>query len=151
MRPEELMCGDLISMGGVVRVVTGVHVKETENGVDLITTMIPGFTFPESNLSFRAFYANPIPLTPEILEKNGWYKSHYGYGRDCMRLDGNEDELPDGADNALASALWSIDKDYQYHHLEFFMWKGHTMTTVHYVHELQHVFRLHGVEKEIVL
>lgn len=93
----------------------------------------------------------PIPLTPEILKKNGWVRTKYGYGRDCMEIHG-ADELPEGVDNALSMARWSIDKNYQYHFLELLMWEGSVMQhNVHYVHQLQHAFRIFGIEKEIEL
>lgn len=96
----------------------------------------------------------PIPLTPEILEKNGWKKAAFngGYGRKGMRLDGyNGNELPEGVENALSFAQWSIDEHFQYHLLEIYMWKGSVHLWVHYVHELQHALRLCGIEKEIEL
>lgn len=93
----------------------------------------------------------PIPLTPEILEKNGWVRTKYCYGRDCMELHG-ADELPEGVDNALSMARWSIDNFYQYHFLDLCMWKGNvSQHDVHFVHQLQHAFRIFGIEKEIEL
>lgn len=93
----------------------------------------------------------PIPLTPDILEKNGWVRTKYCYGRDCMEIHG-ADKLTEGVDNALSMARWSIDKNYQYHFLDLYMWKGSVMQhNVHYVHQLQHAFRIFGIEKEIVL
>ena len=93
----------------------------------------------------------PIPITPEILEKNGWMKTKYAYGRDCMEIHGT-DELPEGIDNALSMARWSIDKNFQYHFLDLYMWKGSVMQhDVHYVHQLQHAFKFFGIEKEITI
>lgn len=96
----------------------------------------------------------PIPLTPEILEKNGWYhaKFHGSYGRQAMRIDGcYQDELPKGVDNALSFAQWSLDKKFMYHFLEIFMWVGSIHLKIEYVHELQHALRFCGIEKEIEL
>lgn len=147
MKAEELMVGDLISMGGVIRVVTGIHDKETENGVDLITTMIPGHTFPESNLSFQAYYCYPIPLTPEILEKNGFEKldfSHYHINNRALVLDA------DGKWDSPLSWHWvvtemSTNAKGQRVVLDYYV------ATIKYVHELQHALRICRIEKEITL
>lgn len=72
MKAKELMIGDLINGFGVVRRVTGIHGLERPEDDGLLTTTVPGCEFPESNLSFRPCYARPIPLTEEILEKNGF-------------------------------------------------------------------------------
>ena len=97
---------------------------------------------------------SPIPLTPEILEKNGWYHGKFdgSYGRKAMRLDGPyKDKLPDGVDNALSFAQWSIDEKFEYHLLDVYLWKGSVHLWIEYVHELQHIFRLCGIEKEVEL
>lgn len=150
MKIDELIPGDWVRIIDEDGCLTYFFSGKVE-AIDMLENIYVKAPGDETAYPYSVDCAEPISLTPEILEKNGWYKSHYGYGRDCMRLDGNENKLPDGAENAFSSALWSIDKDYQYHHLEFFMWKGHTMTTVHYVHELQHVFRLHNTNLEIKL
>ena len=94
----------------------------------------------------------PIPLTPEILKKNGWHKAKQNgsYDRKCMRLDGLK-ELPEGVDNALSFAQWCIDPKFEYHLLDIYMWKGCVMLWIEYVHQLQHALRLCGIDKEIVL
>lgn len=85
----------------------------------------------------RELFANPedlqpIPLTPEILEKNGW--THYEddkdsfHGKDCVFLNQKEGGYGVCIDNVRTIS-----------------------GTIHYVHELQHALRLCGIEKEIVL
>ena len=143
----ELMIGDLISMNGVVRKVTSIHQKETENGVDLITTMIPGFTFPITNLSFRPSCAQPIPLTPDILEKNGFEKldfSHYHIKDRTLVLDA------DGKWDGPLSWHWvvtEIDTNAKGQPVVL----DYYVATINYVHELQHAMRLCGIDKEINL
>ena len=130
MKANELMIGDLINGFGVVRRVTGIHGLERPEDDGLLTTMVPGCEFPESNLSFRPCYAQPIPLTAEILEKNGFvyddlpmsqYFEQYGlqlyYGGNGFRI------------NCGINVSLIIDS----------------------VHELQHALRLCGIEKEIIL
>lgn len=155
MKPQDLMVGDLISMGGVIRVVTGIHDKETENGVDLITTMIPGHTFPDSNLSFQASYCYPIPITPEILEKNGFVKEKEKEEEDGFGITYYFHERPYTTqitlykepicDVSILFKAWgrapSSEGGVNDIHL----------CSVKYVHEMQHALRLCGIEKEIVV
>lgn len=84
-------------------------------------------------------YLDPIPLTPEILEKNGF--GYFSIG---------------GAEN------WYIKDDY--YNLHICEWSDSiwvlrydstemnipcTKVTFSYIHELQHALRLCGIEKEI--
>jgi len=77
----------------------------------------------------------PIPLTAEILEKNGWNKEVYSN----ESWDNEEIE---------ALSLW-IGEDGKN------SWWWHVgvelVTPINYVHELQHALRLCGIEKEIVV
>lgn len=102
---------------------------------------------------FVWYDTEPIPLTTEILEKNGWKKAFLseGYGRRGMRLDGipYTTGLPKGVDNALNFAEWSIDEKFEFHLLVIYMWKGSIRLWVNYVHELQHALRLCGIDKTI--
>ena len=139
MNVRDLMIGDLIKFKYLPR-----HDDDVFNGrvcADMIKQS-------------GDFEIIPIPLTPEILEKNGWYHGRFdgSYGRKAMRLDGPyKDKLPDGVDNALSFAQWSIDEKFEYHLLDVYLWKGSVHVWIEYVHELQHVFKLCGIEKEIVL
>ena len=104
-------------------------------------------------------YLEPIPLTPEILEKNGFY---YGYTSNEEDLASNtivqlsEDDkgwcwdegcgaikviFPNEADGGMLV----IDDQSFDRHLEF------VYSATIYVHELQHAMRLLGIEKEIIL
>lgn len=144
MKANELMIGDWVMLDGKEpKQITGLKTHSCKHGYVQI-----------KNIDCSAEYLEPIPLTPEILEKNGWYhaKFHGSYGRQAMRIDGcYQDELPKGVDNALCFAQWSIDKKFMYHFLEIFMWVGSIHLKIEYVHELQHALRLCGIEKEIKL
>ena len=75
----------------------------------------------------------PIPLTAEILEKNGFdmdgYVVHFKEDEHYMlEMVFEDDEL-----------RWTINCD------------EYTIMNFEYVHELQHALRLCGVEKEIIL
>lgn len=83
-------------------------------------------------------FVEPIPLTPEILEKNGVVKPKLSWWR---RL-----ESPCGA-------LWLAQ------HTDGSWWlyssddcdKHENFAEIHYVHQLQHALRLCGIEMEIEL
>lgn len=86
----------------------------------------------------------PIPLTPEILEKNfgrpyglGWYDVY-----ELKRIEGE--------------GIYYIRDAYRYPSKERFSIikaddKEITFCSLKYVHELQHALKLCGIEKEIVL
>jgi len=86
----------------------------------------------------------PIPLTPEILEKNfgrpyglGWYDVY-----ELKRIEGE--------------GIYYIRDAYRYPSKERFSIikaddKEITFCSLKYVHELQHALRLAGIEKEIIL
>lgn len=80
----------------------------------------------------------PIPLTPEILEKNGFKK--------C-----DECEQWTLYKHSCYNILWSADEPY----LEIVSYNGDSgefnRMGISFVHELQHALRLCGIEKEVVL
>lgn len=142
MKAKELQIGDYVNYRGQIIKVTSLYDKGGSNEV--------GWSDKES-VWVNADNVEPIPLTAEILEKNGWIKTKYAYCRDCMEIHG-ADKLPKGVYNALSMARWSIDKNFQYHFLELYMWEGNVMQqNVHYVHQLQHAFHIFGIEIEIEL
>lgn len=132
MNARELMIGDLINAFGVVRMVTSIHGLERPEDEGLLTTMVPGCEFPESNLSFRPCYAQPIPLTVEMLEKNGWKKEDVFGSLIKYRFTGPIDIETGGETFRLSN--------------NYFFCGG-----IHYVHKLQHALRICGIEKEITV
>ena len=80
---------------------------------------------------FRVEDLSPIPLTPEILEKNGWEKTPTGY---VFYTDGKKYD----------NSLWYIfdSNTFVVNTAEF---------QIKFVHQLQHALRLCGIEKEIIL
>lgn len=85
-----------------------------------------------------------IPLTPEILEKNGFVNKK---GRFMQK--GNFDDPP--------LIMWHLIDDKILGHPKSQLEIHHGEESIHvsllciYVHELQHALRLCGIEKEIVL
>ena len=71
----------------------------------------------------------PIPLTPEILEKNGFVEQAF-----------------------IQNSIWSIQGfSLECHFATWEYYWANGDVTIEYVHELQHVLRLLGITKEIVL
>lgn len=77
----------------------------------------------------------PIPLTPEILEKNGFVKNKYG-------------EMTLELDNALGTTEIVLVPSYDE---VYYWWKvnNELITKIKSIHELQHALRLCGIDKEI--
>lgn len=87
---------------------------------------------------------NPIPLTPEILEKNRFEFKHKG-----IEFDHYETSLENGK-----TLLLSFDRGEHY----YLMYEEKGERGLHqidcplgYVHQLQHALRLANIEKEITL
>ena len=79
----------------------------------------------------------PIPLTPEILEKNGFKKE----GRYFII----EDDYYDVSIREITDSIWRV----KYCNTEFSAFD--CILHIAFIHELQHALRLCGIEKEIVL
>lgn len=148
----DFMVGDLIRAFGVVRVVNLVHKRGLPGDIDYISTSIPGFEFPRTILSFHPEHAEPIPLTIEILENNGFAAKNY-----------YADSL--GVDNLFVDeyakcGVWADQKDgYDFDTIVECNFVGESdgfafatsIRGIKYVHELQHALKLCGIEKEIKL
>lgn len=114
MKPEELQLGDIVTTtpsGMPIRVVA-IHRKKVA-----YHACTDRFSWVRIGL------LQPIPLTPEILKKNGWFPL------DEYRYEG---------DIALAKGR------------DYFRLKNTTIC-INSVHELQHTLRLCGIDKEIII
>ena len=137
MKAQELMIGDWVKIKGHLDYDKVQEIARDEN-------MQWYISFACSATLFRAYEFEPIPLTPEILEKNGWIqckyetcKSLYEYkglhlrhtmikrsnGRWVANVDGIVEKFPD---------------EYTHSFLRI---------NVFYVHELQHALRLCGLDE----
>ena len=76
----------------------------------------------------------PIPLTPEILEKNGF---HEGWDED-IKLMVCDTIIVETGNN------YKLYKDGK-------MYLRRVLAPLYYVHQLQHALRICGIEKEIIL
>lgn len=118
MKANELMIGDWVRNDfGEIQKVVELH----ENGAMLSYNDIYSYDLLE-----------PIPITPEILEKNGFdaYGDIFVYEKDGIYLQIKLNEYVRifcGMDNSV-----SFDSDF-------------------YIHRLQHALRLYKIDKEIML
>lgn len=81
----------------------------------------------------------PIPLTPEILEKNGFIRGMF-YGEWQFDLDSFPFSVVQRENNS-----WYLGRE------EHGIAHNREIIDISYVHELQHALRLCGIEKEIEL
>jgi len=123
MKASDLMVGDWVSYCGFYNKVIYIGQKVSMyNGKGTEFT-----TDPE--------YIRPIPLTEEILVKNGWDFTKRKYGVYCKEDTNHDAELSKDGDGFY----WSINTD------------EYEILRIDYVHKLQHLLRLAGIEKEIEL
>ena len=129
MKTNEIMIGDYLQVepsGMAIRIST-IHKKEV------------GYKTCQNRISFvKEELLDPIPLTPEILEKNGFKKSEY-------------DENMYYWSFSITSACISYDKETGI--VRIFKTLGNLVFAylISYVHELQHALRLCEIKKEIKL
>lgn len=133
MKATELMIGDLVKIKGHLDYDKVQEIARDEN-------MQWYISFACSATLFRAYEFEPIPLTPEILEKNGWLNDPYS------RL-------------SLQDGKW-LEFYWYEHRLQKYWegtdeWQNHTKQlelvfkagSIFYVHELQHALRLCGLNE----
>lgn len=77
----------------------------------------------------------PIELTEEILVKNGWDFRDRQWAIECKEDERGIVELS----RDKGGYYWSIN------------WDEYLIIRIHYVHELQHILRLCGIDKELTI
>lgn len=123
MKAEDLMIGDWVNIQGENCYVT------------LATLYTLQFTGKPNNI-------RPIPLTTEILEKNGFTSTEDQYNHKKHFLLGKNEYNCDVYWDGLSILL--VEADYEPTTYAY-------VCEVNYVHELQHALKLCGIKKEIVL
>ena len=151
MKPEELQLKDWVCYSKANKYYTRVNeISHTEVPLD-DQWYIEGMRNDNDKINpnaveyFAVEILSPIPLTPEILEKNGFEYIRFGYiekEETCAiealhqwRLENSRFALDD-------DSWWRSLKDYK-HRVKF---GGFPLE---YVHQLQHALRLCGIDKEI--
>ncbi len=133
MKANKLSCKDLM---------VGDWMLDGENIAQITSITCDGIIETTFNESSNIEVIEPIPLTTEILEKNGWFFN-------------NEDEkffpqtwvdgglMLQGADDCGFCIVVTSNYDDED--------TNDTPFILFYVHELQHALRLRRIEKEIIL
>ena len=135
IRIEELSIGDWVrDSNGIIAKVRGI--ENWDDGYILNVQTVSG-----SVCALSATGALPIPLTPEILEKNGFVQeSEVGYERFEWRENGSV---------AITLNRDSFSKSETFVLTTFKIGINGWLLRIEHVHELQHAMRLAGIEKEI--
>ena len=138
MKAIELQIGDYVNYRGQIIKVTSLYNKGGSNEV--------GWSDKEC-VWVNADNVEPIPLTTEILEKNGFVANKHVYPYPFYEYINEEDKLkigfafPQGNKTSYKEPWVYIDSE--------------NFLIVHlpciYVHQLQHALRICRIEKEIVL
>ena len=130
MRPEELMIGDYVIRKNVPNEILIVDTIDSIR--DIVYLDLDGLGITE-----RLTNIEPIPLTPEILKKNGFVKQAYdGW---LISVDNGRRQIEYRTD--CCKGLLRIE-----HNKKPF---SKLMIKVKYVHELQHALRLCNINKKI--
>ncbi len=154
MRPEELMIGDYAQVNRdhlCIKKGTIVEVREIDANNKFGNHIGSASCRPLDDMQYEngiwCDYLDPIPLTPEILEKNGFQytNGHTLKGADTyvchLEQDGFSYTLTIKINDYFAFDSWD-DRVYRLAEIQTGRWC---------VHHLQHVLRLCGIDKEIVL
>lgn len=126
MKANELMIGDYVSVkpSGMLIKIAAVHHKKVA-----YHTVVHKLSWVRESL------LEPIPLTPEILEKNGWNKDFYSKeSYDNVNIEGLSLWIGEDGKNKW---WWHVGLE--------------LVTPINDVHEFQHALKLYGIEKEIEL
>ena len=145
MKATDLMIGDWVyAKVQVDDTGTEPVFERTPKMVTDLTNSINGI-YVEGTSQFAGAEIEPVPLTPEILEKNGFKKNEYGdFYLDIVAgyVGITVEEIP--LSNKLFFEIEYACLGETYH--------PHTINVqLNYVHELQHALLLCGIDKEIIL
>ena len=137
MEANELMIGDWVISFGAPHKIVGVR---TDSFYPYIKTDMSDTWYEEGMKDLL----EPIPLTPDILEKNfgrpygvGWYDAY-----ELKRIEGEGIYYVRDAYRYPSKERFSIIKAYN---------EEITFCSLKFAHELQHALRLAEIKKEIVL
>ena len=142
MKAKELMIGDWVLYNGqpkVVQMIDGYGDTELENEI-----LCDG-------MYHKPIEVSPIPLSAEILEKNG-FEELMSEGEEVAAMFGRKPE-PTGVWQYGFGRFDSVAYVPERSFLRIKFMEGYQadIANIKYVHELQHALRLCGVEKEVEL
>ena len=137
MKANGLMVGDWVKFpGGTIDKIVDLPYIEGKG-------ICASFAASATLFPFSVDKLEPIPLTPEILEKNGFkpqgcYKFTYTDNYCSIEIICAPDESEDN-EIVYTSGVYMAGATFR------------TTITMEYIHELQHALHLCGIEKEIIL
>lgn len=145
MKIKELSIGDWVNYKGESFSIDGVNIEMVSQNNRIVgfqeMAVLRIGALKAINVKVRDL--SPIPLTPEILEKNGFVKeSEVSYERFEWRESGSV---------AITLNRDSFSKSETFVLTTFKIGVNGWLLRIEYVHELQHAIRLAGIEKEIEL
>jgi len=148
MKANELMVGDWVCYNAPNKYYTKVEEIRCKDKGEIY--YIRGYRDSEDPSSERLVFGDfnmdilhPIPLTPEILEKNGFVKA--SMVSDTPSYDKDEEGNMHFSLNEKFWGWWQPNNTF------LIPANGLGWIELKYVHELQHALRLGNIEKEIVL
>ena len=128
MKIDELMIGNWVLVNGTPMQIQAINDIDGEiMAGDELYCLVEDRVHSEDKIE-------PIPLTAEILEKNGWYVPQAKIWWECYNVSFWLAQFVDGRFKIMT------DED-----------SDCVFAAIRYVHELQHILRLCGINKEIVL
>ena len=136
MKANELMIGDWVLYNGqpkVVQMIDGYGTTELENEILC------------NGMYHNPIEVSPIPLTAEILEKNGFVKMDGDHYRYFLAYDNNYYVGFESVNYYTDACFCNVTKECSDGT------QAQSKCVYKYVHELQHAMRLCGIEKEIEL
>ena len=145
MKAEELMIGDIVLFNDSPYIIEELSAKGwlhmTDTKYHLRVPMTSDYIFD---------YIEGAPITPEILEVNGFDKKWHDRSR-CVIFDPKNDHVTSIVYNHHNATI-SID-DLPFNKVNKENQRNQKIEALgcRYVHELQHAMRLCGIDKEIVL
>lgn len=139
MTKEELMIGDWV-------LVLGIPMRIAELG-----TVMAVFLDENEEESYNSYaIIEPVPITKEIVEKNGFSRHpDYDYSDEVYRLFVGEEDDGDDYLKFYSIEICPKNSRIRIHRYIYPIPDTEFMGTIRYVHELQHALRLCGIEKEI--
>lgn len=137
MKPTDLMIKDWVLYGNVYSKVWCLDEASDLVGLDLPDNM------STQDAHFEDIF--PIPLTQEILEKNGFVKNR---GVTSWKFETDREDLIDIY--GVNEYHLSINIEDTHGSGKGYRWMLNNLT-IFYVHQLQHALRLCGIDKEIEL
>ena len=144
MKANELMIGDIVSHNGIpvkIELVAGMY-SYVVPVKDNLGYLNKGFEVDNDELT-------PAPITPEILEKNG-FTHCVGNGGYYLYADESY------SNQTMEILLFHVDSEYNSNQLHIGEVNNPSLVMLHlmscnYVHELQHALRLCGITKDIII